>query len=271
MVSTFTERLQEEKAGRIFKIQRYCIGDGPGIRTTVFFAGCSLRCLWCHNPEAFVSPEAKLDVGRSIELPREVTLEQVMKPVLADRAYYSESGGGATLSGGEPLMQPQFAFGLIEACHAENIPVYLETCGHAAPEVFEQVASEADGILFDIKHMNPARHRELTGVDNDLIQINLARAVALKTDLRVRMTVIPGQNDDDGNYQFLADRLKAVGYSGAVELHPYHGMGLHKYESLGLDYPLKGLLGPAEGDLKKVKRKLIDLGVDAKVCMEDKK
>jgi pyruvate formate lyase activating enzyme len=273
----------------VLRIQRYAINDGPGIRTTVFFKGCPLRCKWCHNPEA-MHPESQLmfndglcvACGRCVDAcsngvhdvaggahrmdftrcarcglcvdacPQDalslhgdvLPLSSVMEVIRKDQAYYDESGGGVTLSGGEPLVQPEAAKGLITTCRQEGIRVFLDTCGFVSARVFREVASLADGILFDLKIMAEERHRHYTGVGNEVIKENFRIACGLGAKLRVRSIVIPGVNEDVGHREAMVTFLRACGFSGAIDLLPYHSYARGKYAHLGLDYELADLVPP---------------------------
>ena len=152
----------------LFKIQRSCVYDGPGVRTTLFFRGCNLRCLWCQNPEgqsAADAPEPRSSV------------EEVMEVVLRDRQYYLASAGGVTLSGGEPLLNPAFARELLCRCKAEGIHTAVETCGAVPWSHLESILEYTDLFLYDIKLVDPAAHQEWTGTSNKAALAN-ARALA---------------------------------------------------------------------------------------------
>ena len=196
----------------VFNIMRFSTHDGPGIRTTVFFKGCPLSCWWCHNPESqrfrpdlmyfeercrhcgdcvAACPEGVADLGcrrctvcaevcaaeaRQIAGKR-VTLGELLREVERDLIFFEESGGGVTLSGGEPVSQPRFAEALLGACRERGIHTVLETCGFAHPDTFLRVALSADLVLFDLKLMDPARHQQYTGVSNRGILRNLEQLV----------------------------------------------------------------------------------------------
>ena len=153
--------------GRIFDIQRYSIHDGVGIRTIVFLKGCALRCKWCCNPE---SQEYEIQTmmvnGKPKTIGRDVTVREVMETVRRDMPYYGRSGGGLTLSGGESLLQPEFAAALLEAAKRIGISTAMESMGYAEYRVIEKILPYLDTYLMDIKHMNAAKHREYTGKEN---------------------------------------------------------------------------------------------------------
>ena len=164
--------------GRIFDIQRYSIHDGDGIRTIVFLKGCVLRCRWCCNPESQeYAIQTMMVQGKPKTIGRDVTVEEVMREVEKDSAYYRRSGGGLTLSGGESLCQPQFAKDLLRAAKEAGISTAMESMACAKYEVIESILPYLDQYLMDIKHMNPKKHEAFTGRSNELMLEN-ARKVA---------------------------------------------------------------------------------------------
>ena len=165
--------------GRIFDVQRYSIHDGPGIRTIVFLKGCVLRCRWCCNPESQEYGIQTMKVlGKDKVIGRDVTVEEMIKVVEQDRPYYRRSGGGLTLSGGESLCQPEFARDMLRAAKERGINTALESMACAPFETIETILPYLDLYLMDIKHTNPAKHKEFTGRPNELMMEN-ARKVAL--------------------------------------------------------------------------------------------
>jgi pyruvate formate lyase activating enzyme len=271
--------------GLVFNIQRYSIHDGPGIRSTVFFKGCPLRCKWCSNPESLnqvaelmvrearcnscgrcikvCAPGAlslaasglRLDRGKcdlclkcieacwedAIELAgRQMSVEEVVEECSKDELFYRNSAGGVTLSGGEPLLQADFALELLSALKAGGFSTALDTCGHIPWETLRKALEFTDLVLFDIKHIDAEEHRDGTGVDNKLILSNLEKAVtANKSRTWIRLPVIPGYNDGDRYMQVLAERLQGM-KAEKISLLGYHEWGRAKYQSLGRAYQLNG-------------------------------
>ena len=230
--------------GRIFDIQRYSIHDGPGIRTIVFLKGCVLRCKWCCNPE---SQEYKIQtmkvLGEDKVIGRDVTVEEMIEEVEKDRPYYWRSGGGLTLSGGESLCQPEFARDLLRAAKERGINTALESMACAPFETIETILPYLDLYLMDIKHTNPAKHKEFTGRPNELMMEN-ARKVALsgKCKLIIRVPVIPTFNDTVEEIQGIAEFANTL--PGVEQLHllPYHRLGQDKYAGLGREYTLSDIV-----------------------------
>lgn len=228
--------------GRIFDLQKYSIHDGPGIRTIVFLKGCALRCRWCCNPE---SQEFEIQTmrfaGKDKIIGRDVTVEEVIEEVKKDMPYYLRSGGGMTLSGGEALLQPEFAIGLLRAAHDAAINTAIETTGFAKFEVIERYLEELDYVLMDIKHVNDAKHKEFTGQSNRLILENAKRIDQSGKSLTIRVPVIPGFNNTPAEIRQISEFVRTLPHVRAMHLLPYHRMGEDKYEGLGRAYALKGI------------------------------
>lgn len=235
-----------ETRGRIFDIQRYSIHDGPGIRTIVFLKGCVLRCRWCCNPESQEYAVQTMRVnGEDKVIGRDVTVEEMIREVEKDRAYYYRSGGGMTLSGGESLCQPEFARDLLRAAKERGINTALESMACAPYENIEALLPYLDTYLMDIKHMNPAKHKEFTGKSNELMLEN-ARKTALsgQTRLVIRVPVIPGFNDSVEEIQDIARFASTLPGVNKIHLLPYHRLGQDKYEGLGRPYLMDGVEPP---------------------------
>jgi len=176
-----------------------------------------------------------------------------MATVVRDKAYYDGSDGGVTLSGGEPLAQPEALRAIVSACGQEDIGVYLDTSGFAEGPLFREVAPTFQGILFDIKHVHGQRHRELIGVDNDTILDNFAFACSLNLDLHVRFVIVPGLTDDADNLAAMAKLFVANGFTGPLELLPYHRYGAAKYRHMSRDYQLNETPMPTPQRVEEVK------------------
>lgn len=229
--------------GRIFDIQKYSIHDGPGIRTIVFLKGCALRCRWCCNPESqSYEIENMLFNGHNKVMGQDVTVADVMDVVRQDSFYYARSGGGMTLSGGESLLQPDFAIDLLRAAHDMGINTAIETTAIVKWETIEKALPHLDYVLLDIKHMNSAKHKEFTQQPNERILEN-ARKIAESgmTDLTIRTPVIPGFNDTIEEITEITHFAASLPGVTHHHLLPYHRLGEGKYEGLNREYRLKGI------------------------------
>ncbi len=227
--------------GLIFNIQKFSINDGPGIRSTVFFAGCPLSCRWCSNPESQNrNREAALASGDPKLAGKEWTVDQVIAEVEKDRCFYEESGGGITLSGGEVLEQHAFANALLKEAHKHSLHCAAETTGFASHEVFSEFIQNIDLLLFDMKHWDREMHHEKTGVYNDIILENMRYALEQKIPVIARIPVIPGFNANKKAATGMAALLKDMGIT-EVHLLPFHQFGEKKYEQLGIPYEMSGM------------------------------
>ncbi len=274
-----------EITANIFDIQRFCLFDGDGIRTTVFFKGCPLRCEWCCNPESqsfkpqlLIKPwKGCADCMRCIDkcergtlsfkngrvvadevkcghcahceslcaydkikvAGKQYTVDEVMEIILKDKDYYDDSNGGVTLSGGEVTAHEEFVLALMDCLEKENVSVMIETCGYAESDTFTKIAARAKRVYFDIKLLDNAQHEKYTGKGNALILENLKLAAAL-TETVVRVPLIPGINMNTEFYRALGELVETLPVK-AVELLPYHRLGVAKYAELGREYALSDI------------------------------
>lgn len=257
----------------IFDIERGSTVDGPGIRTTVFFKGCNLRCRWCHNPESqafgpqlmfyrnkctgcgkcrevcpyhlencvlcgkcelFCPHDARMLCGRKY------TVEEVLKQVASDKAFYDNSGGGVTFSGGECMLQLDFLTETAKKCQEAGIHTAVDTAGNVPWESFERIMPYTDIFLYDMKCFSEELHRENTGVSNRLILENLKK-LSGRAEIVVRIPIIPSVNDGEEELAKMADFLRALDVPPVVELLPYHRLGEGKCDALGMkctEYPV---------------------------------
>lgn len=214
--------------GYVHSTERFGTVDGRGIRYVLFLAGCPLRCRFCHNPDTWQQGSKTLSVAAALQ------------DILRYRHFYDASGGGLTVSGGEPLQQWEFTAALFAACQSHNLHTTLDTSGFAEEAAFAAVLEHTDAVLFSIKAVDTEKHRQLTGRDNALILRNLALA-ADRVPLTVRYVLLPGLTDTPAELTALAGLLRSLPVVPPVELLPYHSMGRHKWQTLGLLYTLDGI------------------------------
>ncbi len=233
------------KSLQVFDIQRTCVHDGPGIRTTIFFQGCNLRCLWCQNPEG-------LAFKKQTNSQNNYTIEDMLDVVLRDKNYYFSSNGGVTLRGGEPFLQDsENLLNLLKALKQENIKVAVESSFHAPWEVINEAAPYIDLFLVDLKVVgNEELHMQYTKRDPSLIHDNIRKLLDLDAEVKFRMVMIPGYTDGENNIRATSEFLKSIGYN-SIELLKYHNLYEDKAVRLGLEYePLNITMEQSQASLE---------------------
>jgi pyruvate formate lyase activating enzyme len=286
--------------GIIFDIKKFAIHDGPGIRSTVFFKGCPLRCRWCHNPEGIspfpeimaftqrcladcrecldICPQKALSKGqKGISLKRDrcvacglcasvcpaealqmagrkVSVEAVIAELAKDAVFYRGSGGGVTFSGGEPLTQIDFLYELLLAAKKHGWHTAVDTCGHAPFSSFTKIMPLVDLFLYDLKIIDPNKHRRLAGLPNGLILENLLKLSRGDSALAVRIPLIPGSNDSEIDIKQLADFCASLPHVNQVHLLPYHQGGKGKRKRLDQADPLPVTRPPTAARMQSIKK-----------------
>jgi pyruvate formate lyase activating enzyme len=204
------------------------------------------KCAACGRCAEGCYAEALVLQGRSL------TVEEAMDELRRDLPFYKTSGGGITLSGGEPMGQVEFSAAVLERCRAEAIHTALDTSGYAPWDDYEKVLPFVDLVLYDFKHADPEAHRTYTGVSNEIIVENLTRIDGLAIPIEVRIPVIPGINDDRQNIEATASFLKRIRHVTRVTLLPYHRLGESKYPRVGRNYKLNGLEPPTRERMQEI-------------------
>ncbi len=216
--------------GHIHSIESMGLVDGPGIRTVVFMQGCELRCLYCHNPDTWAA------ASKSAE---DFTAEKLLSKIARFRPYYGDSGG-VTFSGGEPLLQAEFLTEILALCKQSGIHTCLDTAGYGTSD-YEKILSFTDLILFDVKHYDDTEYEKITGRAKAEADRFLQAAQDMNIPLWIRHVVVPGLTDSAEHLTGLEDYLKTIRNVERVELLPYHVLGVSKYRSMGIPYPLEGV------------------------------
>jgi pyruvate formate lyase activating enzyme len=201
--------------------------DGPGLRTVIWTTGCQLRCQYCHNPDTW-----HLKAGRA------VTAGELVAEVASHGRFMTRTGGGVTISGGEPLVQAPFVSSVLRGCKAQGLHTALDTNGFFGARLSDEELALADLVLLDIKSWDPATHRRVTGVDVGPTLAFARRLAALDRPAWVRFVLVPGLTDDPANIAGLAEFVAGLPNVERVELLPFHQLGRGKWERLGLDYSL---------------------------------
>ena len=235
----------------IFNIMRYSIHDGPGIRTTVFFKGCPLSCKWCHNPESFKQQPEEI-CGETTGY--EISIPELMKEINKDVLFHEQSGGGVSFSGGEPFFQADFLLEVLTQCKNDYIHTAIDTCGHCNTDVLLKAAQIADCFLYDIKFMDSGMHQKYCGVPNDLILKNLKCLSETKTNLLIRIPVIPSINDNLREMTEIFKFIKDFPNIETVHLLPYHNVHSNKYKKLGKQYELSGISGENSPNMNAIEK-----------------
>lgn len=192
---------------------------------------------------------------------REVSVEEVMEEVLKDKVFYENSKGGLTISGGEPLMQPEFTAEVFRMAKASGLHTALDTSGYASWSVIEEILEHVDLVLYDIKQMDSERHREYTGVPNEFITENLKKIDDTGRSIWVRIPLIPRLNDGEDNFRKIGELLSGLKHLERVDLLRYHKLAESKYEHTGQDYRLKGMDTPEKDEIQHLKDILEGFGL----------
>ncbi len=248
---TIEKDFQRQKSGYIHSVESCGTVDGPGIRFVIFTQGCPLRCLYCHNPDCRHLEDGKL-----------ITVEQLIREIKKYTSYFKSSGGGITITGGEPLMQPEFVQEICQRCQEMGIHTTLDTSGYVQLKVAKQVLDFVDLVLLDIKSFDPKIYHDVTSVS---IEPTLEFAKYLKEIKKpawIRFVLVPNLTDPIPNIQALAQFISTLDNVEKVEVLPFHQMGKYKWEQLGYDYQLKDTNPPSPELIEAVKNIFKSYGLE---------
>lgn len=241
--------MKECKTGRIHSLESFGTVDGPGIRFVVFFQGCPMRCQYCHNPDTW-----------EIHAGTEMTVREILDMYDKNRHFYKN--GGITATGGEPLLQIDFLTELFTEAKKEGIHTCLDTSGimyrQERQEEYGRLFAVTDLVLLDIKHSDPRGHLSLTSQKQDHILEFLHALEQANVSTVIRHVVVPGITDREEELRELGRLIGALRNLKGLEVLPYHTMGAAKYESLGIEYPLKGLESMDKQEAKKARAIILD-------------
>jgi pyruvate formate lyase activating enzyme len=230
--------------GRVHSIDTFSTLDGPGIRTVVFMQGCLLRCQYCQNPDTW-DPAASTA--------REYSTQEIMKVILRNVPYFNASGGGLTISGGEPLLQTDFIKEIFAECQKQKVHTAIDTSLYVAEDKVLAVLPFTELFLADIKHMNKAQSHALVGAGNGRNLKNIQLINDQQVEIWIRYVVVPGLTDMKGDILALAEFIAPLASITRLDLLPYHSLGKHKWKLLGLKYQLEDVEPPSYEYLQRLK------------------
>lgn len=243
-----------ELKGKIHSIETFGTVDGPGIRYIVFFQGCPLRCKYCHNRDTW-----------DLKGGKEYTASELMDDIKKYTPFMTSSGGGITISGGEPTLQPEFLKRLLLEAKANEIHTAIDTSGFVDIDVIDPILDYTDLVLLDIKHIDRDSFKELTGVYNDKT-LNLAKHLDKRNiPTWIRYVLVPGITDNEKDIENLAKFISTLNNVENIEILPYHTMGEFKWQQMGYDYPLQGIPGAAKEDIEKATNIFNKYGLSVKI------
>ncbi|MDL2306587.1 glycyl-radical enzyme activating protein [Desulfovibrio sp. OttesenSCG-928-C06] len=248
----------------VFNIQKFSVHDGPGIRTTLFFKGCPIRCAWCHNPEshAYGQEEMPNNDGKLEVVGKPYSLPQLVRECEKDIIFYEQSGGGVTISGGEALAQDMdYIEGLARDLRRKGITLVVDTCGVVPYENYARILPYTDLFLYDLKFLDSGLHKKYTGTPNEQVLDNLIRLSRDGARINLRLIMLDGLNaevaDLDAIVKWLRDNKVRI---ESVNLLPYHDYGRDKYRRLGREYDHEAFRKPSDAKMKELKAFMEELG-----------
>ncbi|WP_246606036.1 pyruvate formate-lyase-activating protein [Paractinoplanes toevensis] len=228
--------------------------DGPGTRFVTFLAGCPLRCLYCHNPDTWQRRSG-----------RPMTVEGLIAKMLTFRPFIRAAGGGVTVSGGEPLLQPSFVADYLRRCQEYGMHTALDTSGFLGARATDELLDDTDLVLLDVKSSIPSLYRKVTGMPLEPTIAFGNRLAARGNRIRLRFVLVPGLTDARENVEGIAKLAAGWGNIDRVDVLGYHRLGVAKYEKLGLRYPLDGVPPPTPEQLATAAAIFADHGLEVSV------
>ena len=234
----------EDIQGRLHSYETFGTVDGPGIRFVIFTQGCALKCKYCHNRDTWDTHSGTY-----------VSVSYLIDRIKRYEEYIKHSHGGVTVTGGEPLLQPKFLIALFTELHKLGFHTALDTSGmFPLTDEIKQVLDLTDLVLLDIKHIDDSKCKDLVGCSNKL-ELDFAKYLSdCAIPMWIRQVIVPGITDEGNDLVKLKEFIHSLKTVEKVELHPYHTMGVFKWENLGLEYPLKDIRQANENDIKRAKR-----------------
>lgn len=224
--------------------------DGPGTRLTVFFSGCPLRCVYCHNPDTM-----EMRRGQDVEL------DELVRRIKRYRRVFASSGGGITLSGGEVLMQPAFARNVLAAAKAMGVHTAIDTSGYLGAVADDSFLDNVDLVLLDVKSGTEESYKALTGRPLQPTLDFGNRLAARGTKIWIRFVVVPGWTDSEENVEAIAENIAPWKHVvERVEVLPFHNMGQDKWDALGLEYKLRDAQPPSKETVERVREQFRSRG-----------
>lgn len=242
-----------ETRGFIHSTDSFGSVDGPGVRFVIFLQGCNMRCRYCHNPDTWMFPnDEDCDV-------KKITPSELIKQALRYKNYWGRDGG-ITVSGGEPLLQIDFLNELFSIVKENGISAVLDTAGQPFTREepffskFKELMKNTDLVMLDIKHIDPEKHKALTGHSNENILDMAEYLNEIKKPVWIRHVLVPGLTDDTESLTGVRYFLDTLSNVEKVEVLPYHTLGIYKWEALGIEYSLKDTDPPSEEAVKRAEK-----------------
>ncbi|WP_448060168.1 pyruvate formate-lyase-activating protein [Cellulomonas hominis] len=247
------ERFAQMRSGELGSLHSWELVtavDGPGTRLTAFLSGCPLRCLYCHNPDT-------MEMRRG----EPILADDLLKRIARYRAAFAATGGGVTISGGEPLMQPAFVARVLRGAKELGVHTALDTSGYLGAHCTDEMLDDIDLVLLDVKSGIPETYQKVTGRELQPTLDFGRRLAEHGTEIWIRFVLVPGLTDAVENVEAVADYVATLSTVSRVEVLPFHQMGQDKWKSLGMKYELEGVQPPTTELVERVRDQFRDRGL----------